>query len=157
MMDTDCTAKIVEVLNRYPNGSTDILVRGMKKYEFIHSSVLQRQYILGEIEYFDEDFEYPDTNLFEECVCLYNEIVEEIKSLFWDKVESSIFYSVTSSYSFVEKAGMTIEQKYNLLQLNSENLCVKYLVEHLKDVEPILRQAETIQKLIKNDGYGKRF
>ena len=127
----------------------------MKKYELKHSALSPHQFLLGDVEYIDDDFEYPDTSLLKECISLFNKIAEEVKSLRLEKVDADFFYSVTPSYFFAEKAGLTNEQKYYLLQQKSENVRLKFLADHLKDVEPMLRQAETIQRLIKNDGYGK--
>lgn len=150
-----CTARIVEILKKYPDGKLDILVRGIKKYILKDSKLSDRQYLLGNVEYLDENFDYPEPNLLDECVQLYNSIAEEIKSLHLDKVNVSMFYSLTPSYFFAQKAGLSREQKYHLLKLENENLRLKYLLEHLKEVEPMLREVETIQKLIKNDGYEK--
>ncbi len=157
IMETGCTAKVIEVLKRYPNGKMDIFVRGIKRYTLKVTSISPREYMLADVDLIDEDFIYPDAGLLEECILLFNKIAKEVKSLGLKKVDATMFYTVTPSYFFAEKSGMSIKQKYHLLNLNSEQKRLEYLREHLRDVEPMLRQSETIHQLIKNDGYAKRF
>lgn len=150
-----CTAKIVDVLKKYPDGKMDIIVKGKRKYLIRKRNVGPFDYIEADIDLIDEDNEYPDIQTIEECVRIYNTIAEEVKSLKLNKIDSSLFYSITPSYFFAQKAGLTIEQKYHLLQLSSENKRLNYLLSHLKEVEPLLKETEIMNQIIRNDGYGR--
>ena len=150
-----CTAKIVDVLKKYPDGKMDIIVKGKRKYLIRNRNVGPFDYIEADIDLIDEDNEYPDIHTIEECVRIYNSIAEEVKSLKLNKIDSSLFYSITPSYFFAQKAGLTIEQKYHLLQLSSENKRLNYILSHLKEVEPLLKETEIMNQIIRNDGYGR--
>jgi len=150
-----CTAKIVDVLKKYPDGKMDIIVKGKRKYLIRKRNVGPFDYIEADIDLIDEDNEYPDIQTIEECVRIYNTIAEEVKSLKLNKIDSSLFYSITPSYFFAQKAGLTIEQKYHLLQLSSENKRLNYILSHLKEVEPLLKETEIMNQIIRNDGYGR--
>lgn len=150
-----CTAKIVEILKKYPDGKMDILVRGISKYLIINQRVGNRDYLEADIEYLEDKPGYPDSGMIDDCVNLYNSIAKEIKSLNLDTIDSSIFFSLSPSYFFAQKAGLTNEQKYYLLQLNSEKDRLKFIYDHLSQIEPYLRETEIIDRIIKSDGYGR--
>ena len=152
-----CSAKIVELLKRYPDGKMDILIRGIRKFNLLHKKVSERQYLIGNVEYLDDRQEYPDASLIDQCVIFYNVIAEEVKSLKLDKIDNSIFYSITPSYFFAQKSGLSNEQKYFLLQQQSENDRLRFLLEHLKKIEPYLKESEYLTTIIKNDGYTDMF
>ena len=152
-----CSARVVDIVKRYPNGQMDIIVRGIKKYKLIDSKLSERLYLLGEVEYIEEEIEYPDINLLEQCIELYNKIAEEVSSLRLQKVDSSMFYSLIPSYFFAQKVGLSKQQKYDLLKLENESERLSFLLGHLKEVEPMLHESEIIKKLIQGDGYAKQF
>ena len=155
IQDIGCTAKIVNKLKYSSDGKMNILVQGINKFTLKNTKLSPGDYLMADIDYIDESSEYPDIDLLEECVRLYNIIADEVKSLHLKKVNAAMFFSMTPSYFIVQKAGLTLYQKYHLLQLHSENERLKYLVEHLKKTEPMLKETNTIQRLIKNDGYAK--
>lgn len=152
-----CLVKIVEILKRYPDDKMDILVRGISKYLITSQKVSNREYLEANVEFLEDKPEYPDSTMIEDCVNLYNSIAKEIKSLKLDTIDSSIFFTLSPSYFFAQKAGLTNEQKYYLLQLNSEKDRLKFIYDHLSQIEPYLRETEIIEQIIKSDGYGKAF
>lgn len=152
-----CLVKIVEILKRYPDDKMDILVRGISKYLITSQKVSNREYLEANVEFLEDKPEYPDSTMIEDCVNLYNSIAKEIKSLKLDTIDSSIFFTLSPSYFFAQKAGLTNEQKYYLLQLNSEKDRLKFIYDHLSQIEPYLRETEIIERIIKSDGYGKAF
>ncbi len=157
IQEVGCSARITEIVKRYPNGQLDIIVRGIKKYKLKDSKLSQRLYLLGDVEYIEENIEYPDINLLDECITLYNKIATEVRSLRLEKVDSNMFYSVTPSYFFAQKVGLSNKQKYDLLKMNNETERLNFLLKHLKEVEPMLRESEMTNRLIQGDGYGKHF
>jgi Lon protease-like protein len=153
IQDVGCTAKVVEVLKRYADGKMDILVRGIRRYNLISKKVSDREYLIGKVDFLDDKTEYPNSALIEECIIYYNRIAEEVKSLRLEKIDNSMFFSMTPSFFFAQKAGLSNEQKYYLLQQQSENERLRFLLDHLKKIEPFLKESEYLSTIIKNDGY----
>jgi len=151
-----CTARILEVIKKYPNGNMDILIRGMRKYTLKESKLSESDYPLGDVEFIEERINYPDPDLLDKCIELYNTIVDELTTLNLGKVNAAMFYSQTPSYFFVQKGGFSLNQKYDILQLDDENLRLEYILHHFEEIVPMIHQAEIIQQLIKNDGYAKQ-
>jgi Lon protease-like protein len=153
IQDVGCTAKVVEVLKRYADGKMDILVRGIRRYNLISKKVSDREYLIGKVDFLDDKTEYPNSSLIEECIIYYNRIAEEVKSLRLENIDNSMFFSMTPSFFFAQKAGLSNEQKYYLLQQQSENERLRFLLDHLKKIEPFLKESEYLSTIIKNDGY----
>jgi ATP-dependent Lon protease len=152
-----CTASVIEVLKHYSDGNMDIVVKGGKRFNLVNYKVGKRLYYEGDVEFFEDSDAYPDGNLVEKCIKIYNEIAEQIKSLKMDKVDLNKFFTRQPSFYFAQKSGLTNEQKYRLLETKSENLRLRYLLEHLKKIEPMLKENEYINMITKNDGYTKTF
>ncbi len=151
-----CSARILEIIKKYPNGNMDILIRGMRKYILKESKLSESDYTLGNVEFIEERTNYPDPDLLDKCIELYNTITDELTNLNLEKVNVSMFYSQTPSYFFVQKGGFSLKQKYDILQLDDENLRLEYILHHFEEIGPMIHQAEIIQRLIKNDGYAKQ-
>ena len=48
-----------------------------------------------------------------------------------------------------------IQEKQNLLELNSEKKRIKYLLRHLKSLLPSITDKKQLEKIVQNDGYFK--
>ena len=48
---------------------------------------------------------------------------------------------------------MTLAQRQQLLEMTSENGRLRFVLNHLRKIKPMLREAEFVQMIIKNDGY----
>ena len=150
-----CNAKISEILKRYEDGRLDILIQGEQRFNLIDYMISDRLYYEANINFFDNSEEYPNFNLIEECLEIYNLIAEEIQSLNIEKIDAHKLITKVPSFLFAQKSGLTLEQKYKVLEMNSENERLKYILEHLEKMEPYLRETEYVNRIIKNDGYVK--
>jgi len=157
IQNVGCTARVTKLLHKYPDGSMDIIVKGISRYHLIDYKRGIRQYLTGDIQYDEDNREYPKSDLLNGCIEIYNMIADEVKSMKIDKIDTNQLFTKTPSYFIAQKAGLTSEQKYKLLESDSENDRLKYLLDHLKRIEPVLRESEYINQIIKYDGYLKEF
>lgn len=70
-----CTAKIVAVLNRYPDGRMDILCEGGERFE-IEVLDNSRAYLQAEVDTFDDDGPEATRVQREQCLALHFEVTE---------------------------------------------------------------------------------
>ena len=70
-----CTAKIVELLQRYDDGRMLILVEGSRRFK-LKNIFTDKPYYVGEIEYLEEGPEEDLGALAEECVALLERVIE---------------------------------------------------------------------------------
>ena len=153
--DIGCTAKVVEIIREYEDGKMDVIVYGEKRFVMKKMKVGSRLYSEGEIEYFDDDNEneIADLALLHECIDYYNKISEMVRSFEIKKIDPDNIETKYFSYLIAQKAGMSLKQKQELLEIKSENKRLGILAKHLKEMLPMLKNAEKVNQLIKNDGY----
>ena len=70
-----CTAKIVELVERYEDGRMLILVEGSRRFK-LNNVLTGKPYYVGEIEYFQDEAEEDVGTLAEECIALLERVVE---------------------------------------------------------------------------------
>src|SRR5918993_1539742 len=73
--EVGCTAKIVELVERYEDGRMLILVEGSRRFK-LNNVLTGKPYYVGEIEYFQDEPEEDVGTLAEECIALLGRVVE---------------------------------------------------------------------------------
>ena len=53
------------------------------------------------------------------------------------------------------KSGLSLEQKQELLEAPSEQVRLELLHKHLQELVPMMKRAESIQRIVQSDGYIK--
>lgn len=151
-----CTAKVVDLFKKYEDGKLDITIEGVRKYKLLSFSEGERSFYTGEIELIEEDeTTILDYQLFMDCVEFYNKIVDKIQGFHLEKIKIGGLHTKLPSYFIAQKAGLTPEQKQNLLEINNENKRLEFMLKHLKRIAPVVEQAEVTNRIIRLDGYIK--
>ncbi len=151
--DIGCTALVQQVLKKYSDGKMDIIVQGVSRYRLLNFNEREKPYYIAEIEPFaDEDYGR-DEKLLEEAIRLFNKIADGITSLKIDKINMNDIKVQYPSFLIAQKVGLTPEQKQFLLAIRSENARLEHISKHLRKIQPLIKRAEIISNIIKNDGY----
>lgn len=150
-----CTAMVNDVLKKYPDGKMDIVIQGVSRYRLLKLSESEKLYYTADIEPFADDEFGIDQHLLDEAVRLFNKIADGITSLKIDKINPKTIKANYPSFLIAQKAGLTPEQKQSLLEIRSENLRLDALTKHLRKIQPLIKRAEIISNIVKNDGYLK--
>ena len=148
-----CTCSIHRIMKHYEDGSMDILIKGEDRYSIITKKMSDIGYLVADIDYSYDINDSLNNELKENCITLYNEMVDKVKNLNLNKFEFNIENSKNISYKIAQKSGLTLKQKYELLSLLNENDRLRFLQKHLEKIFPIVEEAEFIHKIVKNDGY----
>jgi len=155
LFDIGCTAEVVNVINRYDDGRLDILVHGLNRYTLKKFSEGKKLYYEGDVEYFDDNPEALDRDLFLRCLSQFNDVVARLKEVGIDQLDPENISSLTPSFLIAQKSGLTLQQRQDLLEMTSENERLKVILKHLTEVLPLAREAEKVARIVKNDGYFK--
>jgi len=134
-----CTASITKVLERFPDGRMNIIVRGQRRFEISELND-QKSYLRGTPEFFDDDpAELPSSDLLERSMALYSRLKELAK------IETQVIQDVPRStdtqLSYRLIAGVPGELTWlqHLLELRSErkrlDLVADYLEELIEEFE----------------------
>lgn len=153
---TGCTARITEVSKKYENGEMRIVVTGEKIYELMQYEPNSIGYYVGDIVFKpDEDPEVDDYKI-KTAVKYYNELVSEVYKggVKLINMEDGNWHDKRSvAFHIAQKAGLSLTEKQNLLEMNNENIRLDYVIKYFEEVIPQLKEASRISNIIKSDGY----
>lgn len=155
MKEIGCSATITDVMRQYPDGRMDIIVAGVRRYKLESFSDGEDKYYIGIVKYFDDEDTKIDESLLKKCIELYNRIADIIKTIQIDKISPDEITTQYPSFYLAQKSGLAIEQRQILLESVSENVRLRILYDHYKKLIPSIKTMDSLQKIIKNDGYLK--
>lgn len=157
-LETTGTSVLVdEVIKESENGEFNIIVEGRRRFRLYNYQILENGLYKGMVDFLDDNYSDHDKEVMIEAVSSYNTIVEKaykgsVKAIsadderFADGKRSVCFY-------MAEKSGLGLAEKQRLLEIDSENERLQYLMNYFSDILPKLEQAERIADIIKSDGY----
>ncbi|MFN8361689.1 MAG: LON peptidase substrate-binding domain-containing protein [Candidatus Kapaibacterium sp.] len=154
LFEIGCSARVREVVQRYPDGRFDVIVTGEKRYHLQNFTEGNANYFVGSVEYFEDVDEVMDSEALWSCIEKYNRVVEIV---FPDR--SNTFAGAQAmtmkqpSFYVAQKSGLSLRQKQDLLEMRSENARLLFLNNHLDDILPKMEQQEKIRSVISGDGY----
>lgn len=144
--------KLIEVVNRYPTGESDIRTLGDRVFYIEDfSKVMPGKLYAGADcrEIFPNRDE--DLKLNQRIVKLTREIYRDLSI---DKVIRDAEDGF-KTYDIGHYVGLKIEQEYELLTLLDAKERQVYLLDHLNDIHPELKEGEKIQNRAKLNGHFK--
>ena len=147
-----CTASIREVTRRYEDGRMDIVVAGHRRFELERIADPKTPYIVGEVRFLEQPPEEQDPEMRGRAVALYNELVERV---FKNEVEPVDPERAGPELSFklAQKAGMDLSERQRLLETPLERDRLQAVIEHLERVIPLLDRIDSLDGIVRNDGY----
>ena len=148
-----CLAKVSDIVKFYPDGRMDVLIEGTERFLTHQKSFANVGYYVADIDIIPDAPGIIDKILLSECVDYYNFIVEHIKNIQIKTIGIEDLHPEKPSYFLAQKSGLNLAQKYELLIMNLENDRLQYLLNHLRNIKPLIEEAEFISQIIKNDGY----
>ncbi len=147
-----CTARVKEVTKRYGDGRTDIVVEGVRRYTLHNLVEAPHPYQSGRISWYDDVDKIADEELRLRAVGLHNTFVRTVFNGSVHEVSADDVRK-TRAFHLVQKSGLDPVQRQVLLSMNSENNRLKFLVNHLESMLPLLISKKKTEELAKNDGY----
>lgn len=153
MADIGCTARIVNVAQTYDDGRMDIVVEGERRFRLL-DLYDDESYLTVDGETIDEPEETPKRNLQQRLITQHMRLLE----LAGRTVRPSLYQDVKAlSYVIAPNAGLSSQQKQDVLEILTENERVAYLVDHLEALIPRVRQMEDLRRRIQSNGHFKDF
>ena len=148
-----CLAKVVDVTERFTDGRLDIIIEGTRRFRLIDVEEGEQPYVVGHIEYVDDEPMPIDPSLVAECANLHNQIIDLVYGRSGPYFDPSYIGDKPASFLIAPKAGLAADQKQQLLELTTENARLELLRDHLAAMVPTVRKAEMMQRIIRSDGY----
>lgn len=148
-----CTARVVVITERFPDGRINVIIEGVNRFRLLNVHEDQQPYVVGDTETLIDEEIPTDLMLVESCAVMYNQIMDLVYGESGPHFDSNTLGNKSPSFLMAPKSGLTSEQKQKLLEMNSENSRLEMLRDHLAEIVPAIAKAETIQKIIRSDGY----
>lgn len=152
-----CTAKVTEVTNRTDNGEMNIVVEGVSRYKIISYELGDVGYYSGRIEFIEDDNLNYDKAKMEKAVKQFNDLVETVYKGSVKKIDLSDlkWYDGSRSVTFTmaEKSGLSLTERQSLIEMESEEKRLEFILRYFEEVMPKIRDADKISNIIKGDGY----
>ncbi|MBI2793591.1 MAG: LON peptidase substrate-binding domain-containing protein [Ignavibacteria bacterium] len=148
-----CTARVASVTERFPDGRINVVIEGVNRFRLLNVHEDQHTYVVGETEPITDDEGPTDPLLVASCAEMYNQIIELVYGESGSVFDAETIGDKSPAFLMAPKSGLTSEQKQQLLEMNSENSRLEMLRDHLAEIIPAIQKAETVQRIIRSDGY----
>jgi len=145
-----CTASIVSVLHRYPDGRLDILCRGERRFE-IESLDDGRSYLQAEVDFLHDEEPSSSRREREQCAALHMEMVE----LSGDGEPEFPAVDLDRPVAFLLAGSIPadLDFKQELLHLNSDEKRTERLIEFYRTILPKLHRGAQVGRAAMRNGH----
>ncbi|GAB5465543.1 MAG: hypothetical protein Kapaf2KO_09790 [Candidatus Kapaibacteriales bacterium] len=149
-----CLVRVSEVVKTFKDGEKNIVVTGTERVRLDEVIDGEEEYLIGKLECFVPEDKNFSESLLDETVDKFNQIAEKIDNpivptLSFDELSRQL----NPSFILAQKAGLSLSERQQILSLAVEDDRLMIINRHLKEVMPLANRADTIQKVIKNNGY----
>src|SRR5713226_3525102 len=138
-----CTAEIMNVLKKYPDGRMNILAEGQKRFEVLQVNQ-ERTFLQADVFFLEDESDPPATAEVEKAIRLHGEIMElaGARSETMDKAETTnLAYRLAGSLPFDP------DFQQALLEMSSEAQRMRAVISFFESILPVLhRNAQAKQK-----------
>lgn len=154
LMATGCTARIIKLLKRYPDGRLDILTRGKQRFKIEHIFD-EKSYLEADVSFFDDIVEEEDARLAEMAVHVRG-LVRELFSLHGrppatDYLEKLDLKSL--SFLAVFHSSITPAEKQRFLEIRSTGERLQKAIRVLRKIIARVKLNAEIRRIIEGNGY----
>ncbi len=145
-----CTAKIVELVQRFEDGRLVILVEGSRRFK-LNNIIAGKPYYVGDVEYIEEGPAEDVTTLAEECVALLERVVEAA-------TEGSVDIEIEPpyrnlSFTIVGRIEFDLETRQQILELPTEKGRLEKVKELLTETADKLERERRVREKAEKNGH----
>lgn len=150
--DAGCTAAVVEVLHRYPDGRLDIRTQGRQRFRIVETDE-RLPCLRGRLRFFDDEPEQLGTSE-EELARQGLELLAELDRMLEKEPESSPARDLQeASFRLAGCAGFSLEEKQAFLEMTSTRARLRKAVPALRKLIQRLTLTEQIRQIIGGNGH----
>jgi ATP-dependent Lon protease len=145
-----CTAKIVELVQRFDDGRLVILVEGSRRFE-LKNIFTGKPYYVGEVEYIEDGPEEDVTSLAEECVALLERVVAAATG-------GSVGIEIEPpyrnlSFAIAGRIEFDLETRQQILELPTEKARLEKVKELLTETADRLERERKVREIAETNGH----
>ncbi len=144
-----CTAEIITVTNKYPDGSMDIVTEGRERFEVMQVNQ-ERSFLQAEVLYLRDDPEKATAEEIAHAVELQNEILKLAGA---DSSAPSEIQHSQLSFTLVGPLPLDLDFKQTLLAMKSEAERMQAVISYLEAILPNLRRTVMVRQKAGGNGH----
>jgi Lon protease-like protein len=144
-----CTAEIITVIKKYPDGRMDIVTEGRERFEVMQLNQ-ERSFLQAEVLYLQDE---PDRSTAEEiasAVKLQGEIIELAGATIANRPAND---AAQRSFNLVGSLGLDLDFKQTLLGLKSEAERLQTVISYFEAILPNLRRTVRVRQKAGGNGH----
>jgi hypothetical protein len=146
--------KVSELIQRHEDGRMDIITYGIRVFRItdFQNPLPDKLYAGGQVEYLSLD-SGNDPMVAHKLIGIFEQLYDLLK------IEPEVDFDDAEliSFAIAHKAGLSQEQEYRLLTIESETERQEFLIEHLERAIPIIADMEKTKERIKMNGHFRSF
>ena len=145
-----CTAKIVELVQRYDDGRMVILVQGARRFK-LNNVMTGKPYYVGDIEYLEDEPVEDVGILAEECIALLERVIEAA-------TEGSVGIEIEPpyrnlSFAIAGRIEFDLEARQEILELSTEEERLAKVKELLAEAADRLEREKAAREKAETNGH----
>jgi ATP-dependent Lon protease len=146
-----CTASILDIVRRYPDGRMDILTRGQSRYQ-IREVIDEKPFLESDVEYLVDapSSVPPDSEL--RLLDIYDRCHRVIYGRPADSLDRSDSNSL--AYPIAADLPLDLDAKQTILELADEAARQKLLLDFLYELLPRIQQLDPARRSVRGNDHG---
>jgi Lon protease-like protein len=144
-----CTAEIITVTKKYPDGRMDIVTEGRERFEVIQVNQ-ERSFLQAEVLYLQDEPDKAATEEIAQAIQLRGEIIELASTA---HANSSEIEGPRLAFSLVGPLPLDLDFKQTLLGLKSEAERIRAVISYFEAILPNLRRAVRARQKAGGNGH----
>lgn len=144
-----CTAEIVRILERYPDGRMDILCQGTKRFE-IENLDNTRSFLQAEVDFFGDDGSPATRAMREQCTALHFEVLELMGG---EKTHRSFDLDEPVAFRLAWASPTDLSFRIELLAMRSDAERTERLIDLYNAMLPKLRRGVQASTIASRNGH----
>jgi Lon protease-like protein len=144
-----CTAEIIRVLERYPDGRMDILCQGAKRFE-IENLDNTRSFLQAEVDFFGDEGLPATRAMREECTALHFEVLELMGG---DRTHRAFDLNEPVAFRVAWASPTDLSFRIELLALRSDAERTERLIAFYNAMLPKLRRGVQASTAVARNGH----
>ncbi len=144
-----CTAEIITVARKYPDGRLDIVTEGRERFEVMQVSQ-ERSFLQAEVIYLQDEPEKATAEEIAQAVKLQGEIIELAGSA---PANPSEVEDPHLSFSLVGPLPLDLDFKQTLLGMKSEGERMQAVISYFEAILPNLRRTVRVRQKAGGNGH----
>ena len=145
-----CTARIVELVQRFEDGRMVILVEGSRRFK-LNNIMTGKPYYVGDVDYLEDGPDDDVSSLAEECVALLERVVEAA-------TEGSVDIEIEPpyrnlSFAIAGRIEFDLEARQEILELSTEKERLAKVKELLAEAADRLEREKAAREKAETNGH----